>query len=75
MKRAAQSEFTEAWLCEAIDTVSFCIVRDGPVYAPILERLERELKALQDEEDIVARARRNLEARQRRLLAENQPAG
>ncbi|MBN9600875.1 MAG: hypothetical protein J0G28_14540 [Afipia sp.] len=54
------AEFTEAWLRDAIDLVSFCIVEDGPVYAPILERLEAELQILQRREDVMARARRNL---------------
>lgn len=37
------------------------IVRDGPVYAPYLERLDREIAALQSKDDIVARARRILQ--------------
>lgn len=60
---AQQTEFSERWLLDAIDLVSFCIVEDGPVYAPILERLEAELQKLRAREDVVARARRNLERR------------
>lgn len=63
MHHTASVEFTERWLRDAIDLVSFCIVEDGPVYAPILERLEGELQALQRQEDVVARARRNVERR------------
>lgn len=58
-----QSEFTEEWLLNAIDLVSFCIVEDGAVYAPILERLESELQIIRRREDVVARARRNVERR------------
>lgn len=58
---AAQIDFTEEWLLDAIRTVSFCIVEDGPVYAPILERLEHELEVLRRQNDAVARARRHLE--------------
>jgi hypothetical protein len=34
---------------------------DGPIYAPILERLEREIAALRADEDTVARARQYVE--------------
>lgn len=63
MASAMQTEFTEEWLCDAIDLVSFCIVEDGAVYAPILERLETELQILRNREDVVSRARRNIERR------------
>ncbi len=55
-----QNDFTEEWLINAIRTVSFCIVEDGPVYGPILERLESELEILRRQNDAVARARRYL---------------
>jgi hypothetical protein len=58
-----QTEFTEEWLLNAIDLVSFCIVEDGAVYAPVLERLEAELQIIRNREDVVARARRNIERR------------
>ncbi len=60
MTRTAPGEFTEEWLLKAIDTVSFCIVEDGAVYAPILERLENELELIRRKDDVVARARRNV---------------
>lgn len=60
MSLAETQSFTEEWLLNAIRTVSFCIVEDGPVYAPILERLELELEALRLQNDAVARARRYL---------------
>lgn len=37
------------------------ILRDGPVYAPYLDRLDREIDALKSKDDIVARARRVLQ--------------
>jgi hypothetical protein len=67
MTRTAPGEFTEEWLLKAIDTVSFCIVEDGAVYAPILERLENELELVRRKDDVVARARRNVELRNQRL--------
>jgi hypothetical protein len=57
---ATQNDFTEEWLLDAIRAVSFCIVEDGPVYAPILERLEHELELLRRQNDAVARAHRHL---------------
>jgi hypothetical protein len=45
----------------ALALVSYAIVQDGPVYAPVLERLEREIAAHHARDGIVARARRNLE--------------
>jgi len=67
---AALNEFTEEWLLEAIRAVSFCIVEDGPVYAPILDRLERELDIIRARQDAVSRARMHLEGhRQRQKLS------
>ena len=37
--------------------IAFAILEDGPIYAPILERIEREILAYQAREDVVARAR------------------
>lgn len=58
-----KGEMTEEWLLNAINMVSFAIVQDGPVYAPILERLERELEIVRTKQDVVSRARRYLEQR------------
>jgi hypothetical protein len=44
----------------ALAAVSYAIVQDGPIYAPLLERLEREIATLKASDDVVARARRNL---------------
>lgn len=64
-----QDGFTEEWLLDAIRTVSFCIVEDGPVYAPILERLERELDTIRARQDAVARARMHLQRHRERQAA------
>ena len=41
--------------------VAYCMAMDGPVYAPVLERYEREIAALRARDDAVSRARRILE--------------
>lgn len=64
MTGASQSEFTVEWLENAIGLVSFCIVQDGAVYAPVLDRLEAELAALKQHDDVIARARRHLAQRE-----------
>jgi len=45
----------------ALAVICYAILQDGAVYAPILERLEREIAALRARDDVVARARRNVE--------------
>jgi hypothetical protein len=45
----------------ALATISYAILLDGPVYAPVLERLEREIAAMRANEDVVSRARQYLE--------------
>lgn len=47
----------------ALALVSYAILEDGDVYAPYLNRLEREIAALRARDDVVARARRYLEAK------------
>jgi hypothetical protein len=54
-------EITIERLERALALISFAIVQDGPVYAPILERIEREIAELRAGDDVVSRARRNLE--------------
>lgn len=46
----------------ALALLAYLIERDGPVYAPIFERLERELASLHARDDTVARAKRLLES-------------
>jgi hypothetical protein len=41
--------------------ISYAILLDGPVYAPVLDRLEREIAAMRTNEDVVARARQYFE--------------
>jgi hypothetical protein len=41
--------------------ISYAILLDGPIYAPVLDRLEREIAALSANEDVVSRARQHLE--------------
>jgi hypothetical protein len=63
VKRNRKNEaITAARLEAALAIVARAIVLDGPVYAPIFERLEREIAALRAEDDVVARAQRYLEA-------------
>jgi hypothetical protein len=45
----------------ALVLCAYCIALDGPVYAPLFEKLERELDALRDTEDTVIRAKHLLE--------------
>jgi hypothetical protein len=45
----------------ALAAISYAILLDGPVYAPVLDRLEREIAAMRANEDVVSRARQHLE--------------
>jgi hypothetical protein len=45
----------------ALAAISYAILLDGPVYAPVLDRLEREIAALRVRDDVVSRARQHLE--------------
>jgi hypothetical protein len=56
-----EQDVTLERLERALAAISYAIVLDGPVYAPVLERLEREIAAYRAREDVVARARRNVE--------------
>jgi len=40
--------------------VAYCMVLDGPIYAPYFERYEREIAAFVAREDAMGRARRVL---------------
>ncbi len=53
-------QFTEEWLNGAIALISEVILEHGAQYAPILDRLERELEQLKLRGDPVTRARRHL---------------
>jgi len=54
-------DVTAERLERALLAISYAIQLDGPVYAPVLERLEREIAALHAREDAVSRARQYLE--------------
>lgn len=45
----------------ALAAISYAILLDGPIYAPVLDRLEREIAAMRANEDAVSRARQYLE--------------
>ena len=60
-KRGHHDEVTIERLERALLAVSYAIQLDGPVYAPVLERLEREIAAMRANEDAVSRARQYLE--------------
>jgi hypothetical protein len=47
----------------ALVIVARAVVLDGPIYAPLFDRLEREIAALRAADDAVARAQRYLAAR------------
>jgi hypothetical protein len=60
-RKNVSGEVTLVRLERALAAISYAIVLDGPIYAPILERLEREITALRADEDTVARARQYVE--------------
>jgi hypothetical protein len=45
----------------ALAAISYAILLDGPIYAPVLDRLEREIVALRISQDVMSRARQHLE--------------
>jgi hypothetical protein len=47
---------------QALAAISYAILKDGPIYGPVLTRLEQEIAALRAEGDVVARARKYLDA-------------
>jgi hypothetical protein len=48
-------------LLRAQAAVAYLMARDGPVYAPYFERLEREIAARRAADDVMARAKRFLD--------------
>jgi hypothetical protein len=52
---------TVARLERALALTAYLLVRDGPVVAPLLESLERDLAAMRRQANTVARAKRLLE--------------
>lgn len=58
---AQPDEVTVDRLERALAAVSYAILLDGPIYAPVLERLECEIAALRARDDVVSRARQHLD--------------
>jgi hypothetical protein len=56
-----RDEVTLERLERALAAISYAILLDGPIYAPVLDRLEREIAALRASEDVVSRARQHLQ--------------
>jgi len=48
-------------LLQARAAIAYAMTLDGAVYAPVFERLEREIAILRADDDVMARARRCLE--------------
>jgi hypothetical protein len=48
-------------LLRARAAIAYAMTLDGAIYAPVFERLEREIAALRVADDVMARARRCLE--------------
>jgi len=44
----------------ALAVVSYAITKDRPIYAPLLERIEREIAACRAGDDVVSPARANI---------------
>lgn len=60
-RRNPPDDVTIERLERALAAISYAILLDGPIYAPVLERLEREIAAMRANEDAVSRARQHLE--------------
>ena len=59
MKRKGRhDDVTLEQLLQEQAAVAYCMAMDGPVYAPVLERYEREIAALLARDDAMSRARR-----------------
>jgi hypothetical protein len=64
MQAMLNNEVTEERLVDGIQLISEIILEHGVVYAPILDRLEKELEQRRIRGDVITRARRHLEVRQ-----------
>lgn len=61
-KSDPHGEVTIERLERGLALLAYLIELDGPVYAPLFEKLERELEAMRSRENTVARAKRLLES-------------
>ena len=48
-------------LLQARAAIAYAMMLDGAIYAPVFERLEREIAAMRAADDVMARARHCLE--------------
>ena len=60
-KRHQQEDVTLERLERARAAIAYAMTLDGAVYAPIFERLEREIAARRMADDVMARAQRCLQ--------------
>ena len=60
-KRHQQEDVTLQRLERARAAIAYAMTLDGAVYAPIFERLEREIAARRMADDVMARAQRCLQ--------------
>ena len=60
-KRHHREPVTLERLFRAQAAIAYAMTLDGAVYAPVFERLEREIASLRAVDDVMARARRCLE--------------
>ncbi len=65
-KHSHREPLTLERLLQARAAIAYAITLDGAVYAPVFERLEREIAILLAADDVMARARRCLEELSRR---------
>jgi hypothetical protein len=63
VQRLKNQPITVERLEAALAIVARAVVLDGPIYAPLFDRLEREIAALRAADDAVSRAQRYLAAR------------
>lgn len=59
-----QGPITLERLLRAQAAIAYAMTLDGAIYAPLFERLEREIAAVRAADDVMARARRCLESTQ-----------
>ena len=61
LKHHLHESITLERLLRARAAIAYAMTRDGAIYAPVFERLEREIAAMSAGDDVMARARRCLE--------------
>jgi hypothetical protein len=61
MRKQPDQPLTLERLLRARAAIAYAMTLDGAVYAPVFERLEREIAAMRAADDVMARARRCIE--------------